>query len=148
MSDLPSVEAFPLMWSDDVGALVDWAVRTLGLVEAWRAPAGEAEGQTVEHAELWWQPLGSTGQNPARVSINVRTERFADTGPAGISLRVDDPAVVDGLYQRAVEAGAEIEQPPARSAVAYSFTVLDPDGNQWWVNAESGMLDQLRYPRS
>ncbi|MFT5102109.1 MAG: hypothetical protein ACI9HY_004245, partial [Planctomycetaceae bacterium] len=28
--------------------------------------------------------------------------------------------------------------------VAFSFTATDPDGNQWWVNAETGFLDRLR----
>ena len=41
-------------------------------------------------------------------------------------------------------AGASIIQGPEESVVAYSFTAVDPDGNQWWVNAETGFLDQLR----
>ena len=40
--------------------------------------------------------------------------------------------------------GANISQGLEESVVAYSFTATDPDGNEWWVNAETGMLDQLR----
>ena len=50
-------------------------------------------------------------------------------------------AVSEELCER---TGAEIVQGPEESRVAYSFTAVDPEGNQWWVNAETGMLDQLR----
>ena len=65
-------------------------------------------------------------------------------GPSGLSLRVDDRAVVDSVYARAKAGGADIVQDLQESRVAYGFTVLDPDGNQWWVNAETGFLDELR----
>ena len=129
--DQITTEVFPLIWSDDVAALVDWAVAALGLKESWRA-AGE-DGR-VEHAEVHW----FTG----KVSINIsRGER---TGPSGISLRVDDRQQVDDIYQQAVTTGANVSQGPEESLVAYSFTATDQDGNQWWVNAETGFLDKLR----
>ena len=128
----PVAELFPLIWSDDVAAIVDWAVEALGLTESWRAPGDSG----LEHAELLW-PGG-------RISINVRTDATRHTGPSGISLRIDDREAVDRLHARAVAAGAEISQPLTESRVAYSFTALDPDGNQWWVNAETGFLDELR----
>ena len=126
-------EVFPLLWSDDVARIVDWAVRALGLTESWRAPG---EDGSLEHAELLW-PGG-------RVSISVKAAPYRAMGPSGISLRCDDRNRVDAVYQRARSAGAEIIQGPEESRVAYSFTALDPDGNQWWVNAENGFLDQLR----
>ncbi len=129
----PISEVFPLLWSNDVGAIADWAINSLGLTESWRAPNDEG---VIEHAELLW-PGG-------RISINVKDSRSASMGPSGISLRVDDRARVDATHAQAVQAGAEITQGPEDSPVAYSFTALDPDGNQWWVNAETGFLDQLR----
>ena len=128
----PVSEVFPLIWSDDVEAILNFCVDALGLTEAWRAP-GEAG---LEHAEALW-PGG-------RVSINVRTDTTRETGPSGISLRVDDRDQVAAVYQRAVDAGASIMMGLTESPVAYSFTALDPDGNQWWVNAETGFLDELR----
>jgi len=65
-------------------------------------------------------------------------------GPSGISLRVDDPKEVDRIHERASAAGANVTQDLEMSPVAYSFTATDPDGNQWWVNAETGFLDKLR----
>ena len=58
-----------------------------------------------------------------------------------------DPAIGCSIVTgrgRAFAAGADITQGPEKSVVAYSFTATDPDGNQWWVNAKTGMLDQLR----
>lgn len=132
-SAVKTSEVFPLIWSDDVAAIADWAVTVLGLVEAWRAPGDSGR---VEHAEVCW-PGG-------RVSINARRGSFSAMGPAGIALRVDDRDRVTATHARAQAAGATISQGPEESRVAYSFTAVDPDGNQWWVHAETGFLDQLR----
>jgi len=126
-------EVFPLLWSDDVGRIADWAKTTLGLTESWRA-AGES-GQ-VEHAELLW-PGG-------KVSVNIRQDVYADMGPSGIALRVNDRNQVDATYAMAIAARTEIARELEDSRIAYSFTALDPDGNQWWVHAETGFLDELR----
>ena len=131
----PSSEAFPLLWSDDVAKILSWAVTSLGLQESWRAPGANGE---VEHAELIW-PGG-------KISINVRADGYAKMGPSRIGLRVATNAEVDRIHALATQASAQILQPLMESAVAYSFTALDPDGNQWWVHAETGMLDQLRQP--
>ncbi len=131
MGKTPTTELYPLLWTPDVAALADWAIATLGFDESWRAP-GE-DGQ-IEHAEL----LGFGG----KVSINI--EQGLATGPSGIALRVDDAESVDRLAERARGNSAEILRGPEHSRVAYSFTAVDPDGNQWWVHAETGFLDTLR----
>ena len=122
-----------MLWSNDVEAIVDWATTTLGLQESWRAPG---ESGVLEHAELLW-PGG-------RISINVKRSEFDSMGPSGISLRIDDRDRVDEIHATAQAAGAQIVQGPGESPIAYSFTAVDPDGNQWWVNAETGFLDELR----
>ncbi|MEM7000281.1 MAG: VOC family protein [Pseudomonadota bacterium] len=132
MSDsFPAV--YPLLWSDDVGVIADWLVRCLGFTEVWRSPDAK---QSVEHAELAWQN--------GRVSINVKSAQYAGAGPAGIAVRVAENAEVDRLFALATGQGAEIVQNLLDSPVAYSFTAADPDGNSWWVHAETGFLDQLR----
>lgn len=130
----PVTEVFPLVWTSDVPALVAWAVDALGLVEAWRAPPND-DGE-IEHAELLWFS--------GRISVNLTRPGKVLMGPSGISLRVDDRDRVDALYRRAVAAGASITQGPEETRIAYSFTATDADGNQWWVNAETGFLDRLR----
>jgi len=132
MSSMPISEVCPLIWSDDVAGISDWAVNCLGVTESWRASGASG---VVEHAEVHWFA--------GKVSINI-TRGSERMGPSGISLRVDDPNIVDQIHQRAVAAGANITQGPEESRVAYSFTATDADGNQWWVNAETGFLDTLR----
>lgn len=129
-----SAEVFPLLWSKDVAAIADWSVATLGLTESWRAPGDDGK---IEHAEVHWIN--------GKISINI--DKGMGMGPSGISLRVDDPKVIDEIFARALESGATVSQRPEKSLVAYSFTAFDPDGNQWWVNAESGFLDELRESR-
>ncbi|MFT4676958.1 MAG: putative glyoxalase superfamily protein PhnB [Patiriisocius sp.] len=131
MTDEVVAEVFPLIWSHDVAAISDWAVSALGFVESWRA---NGESGVVEHAEIH----GFNG----KVSINI--DRGEKMGPSGISLRVDDVERVNSVHQSAISAGANITQGPEESPVAFSFTATDPDGNQWWVNAETGFLDRLR----
>ena len=131
---IPASEVFPLLWVDNVDEIADWAMRSLGLTQSWRTPGANDDS---EHAELLW-PGG-------RVSINIKADAYAHTGPGGIALRVSDRDAVDAVYRKAKEAGANAE-PPAESTIAYSFTAIDPAGNQWWVHAENGLLDQLRQP--
>ncbi|MEM7362791.1 MAG: VOC family protein [Pseudomonadota bacterium] len=137
MSDVTR-EVFPLIWSSDVAAVSDWAVESLGLIQSWRA---DDEDGVAEHVELHWHWQGKAC---GKVSINISRDTYEGMGPSGISLRVDDVAAVDEIHAKAVAAGASITQGPEKSVIAYSFTAVDPDGNQWWVNAETGMLDQLR----
>lgn len=128
-----TAEVYPLVWCHDVGRIADWAVQTLGLTESWRAVE---DSGVVEHAELTWAG--------GRISLNLRLGSNQHMGPAGISLRIDDAARVQAAYAKAVSAGATITQGPETTRVAYSFTAIDPERNQWWVNAETGFLDQLR----
>lgn len=86
-----TAEVFPLIWTKDVAALADWAVNTLGLAESWRAPG---EGGQIEHAELHWFN--------GKVSINI--DKGMNTGPSGISLRIDNNDAVDEVLDRARRA--------------------------------------------
>lgn len=130
---MAATTVYPLLWSDDVGAIMDWAIASLGLSVAWLSAS---ELGAIDHAELSW--------HGGRVSVNVRQDMYADMGPSGIALRLEGRAAVDASHVRASAAGARIVRPPEESDIAYSFTLLDPDGNQWWVHAETGMLDSLR----
>ena len=133
MSEERVTEVFPLLYSDDVAALADWAIRTLEFSESWRAPGPDG---LIEHAEL----LGFGG----KISVNIRHDPTVPRAQAGIGLRIDDSGEVERLYAVAKAAGAEIVNPLATSRVSFSFTVRDIDGNEWWVHAETGFLDQLR----
>lgn len=129
----PIKEVIVLLNSDDPAALADWATKHLNLDESWRAAN---ENGAVEHVELRW------GQS--RISINATREGQHITGKTSLGLRVDDEAVVRSLYQQVLDKDAELRMELTESRVALSFTVADLDGNEWWVNAETGFLDRLR----
>ncbi len=128
-----SEQLFPLLWSNDVEAVSRWAQDTLGLSLAWQAP-GEHGG--LDHVELTW----GTG----RVSVNRQAPEYQNMGPSGVAMQVDSKAHVDAVYALVKQTGTEIVRDLENSPIAYSFTVLDPDQNQWWVHFETGMLDELR----
>ncbi len=134
MTKIETVQGvFPLLWTNDVDGIADWAIIALGLTESWRAADDNGK---AEHAELLW-PGGL-------VSINLKRDSMPDTGPSGIGLCLEDSAAVDAVYARAQASGANITPGPEKTMVAYSFTATDADGNQWWVHAETGFLDKLR----
>lgn len=124
---------YPLLCSEDVARLLDWANPSLGLEEVWRDPR---DGSAVEHAEL--------GFSGGRISINQKTGLYTAMDPSGIALNVASRESVDKIAVRATAAGATIAHGPEESFVSYSLTAIDPDGNQWWVHAETGALDALR----
>ena len=98
------------------------------MTESWQA---EEDG-IVEHAELHWVN---------GVSINV--ENGSRSGVMGVGLRLGSRSSVEAVYQRAKDNGCVFSR-TRRSVIAYSFTALDPDGNEWWIHMETGVLDQLR----
>ena len=132
----PVQEVISLLFSDQTGIIADWAIKQLGLEESWRASYDDG---AVEHVELRWAK--------SRISINATREGQQITGKTSLGLRLDDAASVKALYQQAIQFGAEIRMALTESKVALSFTLADPDGNEWWVNAETGFLDQLREAR-
>ena len=123
-------ETFPLLSTKNVGVICDWAVNTLGLTESWRAE----ENGVVEHAELHWLN--------GKVSVNI--ENGERQGTMGVGLRLGSRESVERVYQQAQQTGCTFSRELAESVIAYSFTALDPDGNEWWVHMETGVLDQLR----
>ena len=124
-------EIYPPIWSDDVGALLDWAIAVFDMKESWRASSEEGQ---IEHGEL--------NRGRGKASSNISNGRRI--GPSGISLRVEDRILVDEIYQGVVAAGGNITQKREGSMIADSFTATDQDGNHWWVNVETGFLDKLR----
>lgn len=113
-----------------MGDIADWAVANLGLTESWR----NVEDGVVAHAELHWLK--------GKVSLNiVNSER---QGTMGVGLRLGTRESVDEVYALAKSQGCNFSRELMENPVAYSFTAIDPDGNEWWVHMETGMLDQLR----
>lgn len=73
----------------------------------------------------------------AEYSINGGTIMFGQSGgewkpfPCGMFIVVDD---VDGLYAKALEAGATGNQEPGERGYGRAAGFIDKWGNQWWLN--------------
>lgn len=80
------------------------------------------EDDTVVHAELRW------GNGIVMVSTRQSASPFS-LGPQCVYLVTDDP---DGLYERAVAAGAEIVMAPTdQDYGSRDFSTRDVEGNVW-----------------
>ena len=70
-------------------------------------------------------------------SINGGTIMFGQAGgewqpfPCGMFVIVDD---VRGIYEKGIKAGATGNQEPADRGYGLAAGLIDPFGNQWWLN--------------
>jgi uncharacterized glyoxalase superfamily protein PhnB len=106
----------------DAPAAIRFLVETFGFTERCRYGSGDV----VEHAELGWPGGGVVMIG----SVRGKDDEFARNAGVGNTYVVtDDP---DGLYERAVAAGAEIFQPLRDEDYGNRvFTVRDPERNLW-----------------
>jgi len=71
--------------------------------------------------------------------VRVRASQAPTTGFRGftMSLVVSQPATVDSLIDRALDAGAQVLKPAAKSLWGYGGGVQAPDGTIWTVASSS-----------
>ncbi|QIG45932.1 glyoxalase [Nocardioides anomalus] len=84
----------------------------------------ETDPGVVEHAEWLWPPGGG-------VMFGSRRDAGAldNVGGSAVYLVTDD---VEGVFTRAVEAGATVEREPAEQPYGgRGASVRDPEGNHW-----------------
>lgn len=117
----PAPTVWPTLQARDARALIDYLVATVGFVET----ACYTDGGRVMHAELAWPEGGGImlGDHDPDAEWSLRPGSF------GAYVVTDD---VDGLYDRAVAAGADITRALADQDYGNrEFAVRDPEGNQW-----------------
>ncbi|MEV0898584.1 VOC family protein [Actinoplanes sp. NPDC049802] len=125
MTDMrePAPQVWPILRANDARALIRFLVEAFGFEET----AVYGEGDRVDHCELSWPPgggvmLGSDRGDPSH-------PWKLSPGTFGAYAVTDD---VDGLYARAVAAGAEIVRKPSDTDYgSRDFMARDPEGNLW-----------------
>ena len=101
--------------------LIDFLKRAFGAQEAFRAQAPDG---TIVHAKV------RIGESVVEMG---EAHGPYQPMPTVYHLYVDD---TDAVYRRALEAGATALSEPADQPWGYrNAGVLDPGGNQWWINA-------------
>jgi len=120
VSDAPNI--FPSLRYRDAPAAIEWLERALGFEKkvVYEGPDG-----TIAHAEM------SLGPGVIMFgSERPETDRFGShAGQSWVYIAVDD---VDGLYERAKGAGAEVvSEIEDTDYGSRDFSVRDPEGNLW-----------------
>ena len=110
----------PYLVAEDASALIDFLANAFGAVERMRLPMPDG---TVAHAEV--------EIDGAAVMLSSSMAPDYPSSSAQIHLYVDD---VDGVYARAVSAGATAVAEPADQFYGDRIArVLDPAGNTWSI---------------
>jgi uncharacterized glyoxalase superfamily protein PhnB len=123
--DAPAKTIWPTLNYRDAGAAMSFLVAAFGFEETLVVP-GDADG-AIQHAELRWPEGGGVMLGTADPEGNEF--KRMPTGGAGAYVVTDDP---DGVYRRAVDAGAVVVRELVDEDYgSRGFTVRDPEGNLW-----------------
>lgn len=129
----------PYLCAKDTAAALEFYAAAFGAVETarWTDPSTGAIGHaefTVEDARVMiadeWPAGGVYAPEPGRSSVSL-------------VLEVSD---VDGLFERAVAAGATVERPLTDSPAGRGGWLRDPFGHRWNLSASAPPVtkDELR----
>ena len=127
MADVPTV--IPFVRYEDAPKAIEWLKQAFGFEEQIVYPG---ENGTILHAELGFGNgvimIGSASNEASR-RMSMTTARQAGGSTIGVYAHVDD---VDGHFERAKAAGAEVINPPADQEYgAREYAVKDLEGNVW-----------------
>jgi uncharacterized glyoxalase superfamily protein PhnB len=127
----PVTYVWPSLGYHDAPAAIEFLTRAFGFV-ATAVHKSENDDTVVDHAELAWPPGGGIMLGTQRKSA----ESPGSTGHASCYVVTDDP---DGLYTRAVSAGASVVQELTdQDYGSREFSVRDPEGNLWIFGTYAG----------
>jgi PhnB protein len=115
----------------DARAAIEWYVTTLGATVTFE-PIIMDDGR-VGHVEL------GIGEGRFMMSDQFDSAGVAAPDPSrgnAVSLHLNTPDV-DGLAQRAVEAGATLDREPASTPHGRIAVFHDPFGHRWMLNDEA-----------
>ncbi|MBO0730349.1 MAG: VOC family protein [Acidimicrobiaceae bacterium] len=115
----------PYVYYEDGLAALEWLTKAFGFRERFRTVDNEGR---VGHCEMELGDglimMGSPPDHKSPAQLGQVT--------VGIYVHVDD---VDAHYERAVNAGAEVQGPPADQPYGVrSYGALDCEGHQWWFS--------------
>jgi uncharacterized glyoxalase superfamily protein PhnB len=125
--DAPPPTVWPAFRARDARGLIRFLVDAFGFEETVvYGDQPDGSGDVVVHAELSWPLGGGIMLGSARDDGDAWP---VQPGSAGCYVVTDDP---DGLFERAVAAGAEVTQPLHDTDYgSRDFAVRDPEGNRW-----------------
>jgi PhnB protein len=119
-----STAIIPYIFYRDVPAALGWLTRAFGFAETMRTatPNGGTHGEMTLDGQRIMMGQGSK-------EWRMGSAHVAEAATQGIFIYLAD---VDGHYERAQAAGAEIVKPPEDLPYGRSYTARDPDGHPWF----------------
>jgi len=129
--DRPPVHVWPTVRYRDAIAATGFLEQAFGFERTAFHTAAD-DPSVVEHAELRWPLGGGVMLGSARAD----SDWAVAPGSAASYVVTDDP---DGLFARAVAAGADVVRPLGdQDYGSRDFTVRDPEGNLWAFGTYAG----------
>jgi uncharacterized glyoxalase superfamily protein PhnB len=117
---------FPFARYEDGKAAIDWLCEAFGLE---RREVHETEDGTIVHAELGYGPSVFMLDSKPDPAFGLETARKLGAVTGGVYMCVED---VDGHYERAKAAGAEIVRELADTGYgSREYLARDLEGNLW-----------------
>lgn len=124
---------WPILTFDDAPAAIEFLEAAFGL-EPVAVLTREDDPSVVEHGQLRWPAGGGLMFSSAGRDDSPFSTR--QTGNDSLYLVTDDP---DGLYRRAVDAGAAVVRDLTDEDYgSRGFSVRDPEGNLWSFGTYAG----------
>jgi uncharacterized glyoxalase superfamily protein PhnB len=121
----PPPQVWPSLRARDARALIRFLVDAFGFEET----VVYGDGGRVDHAQLDWPLGGGIMLGSDRAAPDGEDLWALQPGTFGAYVVTDDP---EGLYRRAVAAGAEVLQELDQTDYgSHGFSVRDPEGNRW-----------------
>ena len=121
----PAPQVWPTLRAHDARALIRFLVDAFGFEET----VVYGDGDRVDHAQLSWPPGGGIMLGSVREVSEDDAVTPSAPGTFGAYVVTDD---VDGVYQRARAAGAQIiAEPHDTDYGSHDFAARDPEGNRW-----------------
>jgi uncharacterized glyoxalase superfamily protein PhnB len=115
----------PYLYYEDGAAAIDWLTQAFGFRERMRMPG---EDGRIMHAEL--ELDGGVVMLAAPQRERFKNPKELEANPSSVYVYVDD---VDGHFERAKQAGAEILQEPETQPYGdRHYGARDPEGHEWW----------------
>jgi uncharacterized glyoxalase superfamily protein PhnB len=114
----------PYLYYEDAGASMDWLINAFGFEESVRMTSDDGR---VEHGEL---KLGDAIVMLGQPGKGYQNPKHRGGATAGVHVYVDD---VDGHYERAKAAGAEIHMEPTDQEYGdRRYDTEDLEGHNWF----------------
>jgi uncharacterized glyoxalase superfamily protein PhnB len=115
----------PYLYYEDGATAIDWLTEAFGFRERMRMPGDDGR---IMHAEL--ELDGGVVMLAAPQRERFKNPKELDANTSSVYVYVDD---VDGHFERARQAGAEILQEPETQPYGdRHYGARDPAGHEWW----------------